>query len=143
MEENKNNLEAKEKIEAMKSEMAQEIHQEEVKELLKDYKEEKGTSSEAIIKKEENNEEVEKAPKSKLASFFARLIAMVLDQTILIGLSFALLYLFELVLKPVGLMVVDRPSIYFIIFVKTNILYGPIMESTKLKKTLGKFILKI
>lgn len=143
MEENKNNLEAKEKIEAMKSEMAQEIHQEEVKELLKDYKEEKSTSSEDIMNKDENNEEVEKAPKSKLASFFARLIAMVLDQTILIGLSFALLYLFELALKPVGLMVVDRPSIYFIIFVISNIFYGPITESTKLKNTVGKSILKI
>lgn len=68
---------------------------------------------------------------------------MVLDQTILIGLSFALLYLFELALKPFGLMVVDRPSIYFIIFVITNIFYGPITESTKLKNTLGKAILKI
>ncbi len=131
MEENKNNLEAKEKIEEMKCEIAQEIHHEEVKELLKDCKEEK------------NNEEVERAPKSKLASFFPRVIAMVLDQTILIGLSFALLYLFELALKPFGLMVVDRPSIYFIIFVITNIFYGPITESTKLKNTLGKAILKI
>ena len=143
MEENKNNLEVKQKIEEMKSEMAQEIHQEEVKELLKDYRGDMDVPSEASMKEEKNKEEVEKAPKSKLASFFTRLISAVLDQTILIGLSFAILYLFELALKPFGLMVVDRPSIYFIIFVIANIFYGPITESTKLKNTIGRFILKI
>lgn len=79
----------------------------------------------------------------KKAGFFPRLIAGFIDQTLLIALALGLLFLFDAILRLIGYYVVDRASIFFIIYVIVNVIYPSITESTKLDGTLGKWLLKI
>lgn len=130
MEDNKNNVEVNESIEEMK----QEIHQEEIKELLKDFKEEE--------KVEEKVEDVNEK-KSKKGGFLSKLVASILDETLIVAVSFAFLYLFDAIIKLAGLFVAQKQPVFFIIVVVLNIIYAPIMESTKVKTTVGKALLKI
>lgn len=126
MEDNKNGLEV-ESIEEMK----QEIHQEEIKELLKDFKE------------EEKGEDVNDKKPTK-GGFLLKLIASILDETLIVAVSFALLYLFDAIIKlTAGLFVAQKQPVFFIIVIVANIIYAPIIEATKVKTTVGKALLKI
>jgi hypothetical protein len=86
-----------------------------------------------------DNEEI----KVKQGGFLAKLGANIVDQGISLLISLALVYLFNLILIPFGYKVGDKVFVFLIIYVIVNILYGIITEASKLKKTIGKSILKI
>ncbi|SHI47617.1 RDD family protein [Clostridium cavendishii DSM 21758] len=135
MDENKKDLETTEAIGENGENINQEIHQEEIKELLNNQEEVKKET------KEEVKEEVKISTEKK--GILLRLIASIIDQTIAIGLSVALLFVFNAILKIFGYEVAQRQPVFFIIFVIVNVIYSPIMESTKVKATLGRKLLKL
>lgn len=90
---------------------------------------------------EETKVEVQVGEKKK--GILIRLIASMIDQTVAIGVSVGLLFLFDGILRLFGLFVAQRQPIFFIIFVIVNVIYSPIMESTKVKATLGRKLLKL
>lgn len=78
---------------------------------------------------------------SKIIKFLKRILASVADQIIAVALSLVAIVLFDLILRLFGLYIADRQPIFLIIYVIVNILYSPICESTKLKKTIGKKVI--
>ncbi|WP_346940577.1 RDD family protein [uncultured Clostridium sp.] len=97
---------------------------------------------EKIDEVEEVQESSNEENKNK-SGFLAKLGASIIDQGISLLASFVLLYLFNLILMPFGYKVGDKVSVFLVIYVIVNILYGIIMESTKLRRTIGKAILKL
>jgi len=119
-----------------------------------DIIEEENITEETIVEAQENMEatlenveELEKIDEveeiKNKSGFLAKLGASIIDQGISLLASFVLLYLFNLILMPFGYKVGDKVSVFLVIYVIVNILYGIIMEATKLKRTIGKAILKL
>ncbi|GAA0777588.1 hypothetical protein GCM10008908_32950 [Clostridium subterminale] len=124
-----------------------------------DIIEEENITEETIVETQENMEatlenaeelekieEVEESSNEEIknkSGFLAKLGASIIDQGISLLASFVLLYLFNLILMPFGYKVGDKVSVFLVIYVIVNILYGIIMEATKLKRTIGKAILKL
>ncbi len=107
---------------------------------------------EATLENEEVLEHIDEAEKAeecsnenvkKKGGFLAKLGANIIDQSISLLISFALLYLFNLILMPFGYRFGDKVLGFLVIYVIVNILYGIIMEATKLKTTIGKSIFKL
>lgn len=82
-----------------------------------------------------NTEEVLNNPR---VPFFLNLGAAVIDQCLVGIVSIGALYLFNLIIKPMGYQVTDRVSVYIIIYIILNVLYPAIIEHTKLGCTVGK-----
>jgi uncharacterized RDD family membrane protein YckC len=76
-------------------------------------------------------------------TFWPNLVASVIDQIISVGISLLILFLMGIILKIIGFKIVDRAAMMFFIYLVVNILYTPIMEGTKLRRTFGRYILKI
>lgn len=109
-------------------------------------------NTEATLENEEVLEHIDEAEKAeecsnekvkKKGGFLAKLGANIIDQSISLLVSFALLYLFNLILMPFGYRFGDKVLGFLVIYVIVNILYGIIMEATKLKTTIGKSIFKL
>lgn len=81
--------------------------------------------------------------KDKQVGFLAKLGASIIDQCVSLIISFVLLYLFNVILIPFGYKVGDKILTFLVIYAIINILYGIIIEATKLKKTVGKSVLKL
>lgn len=81
--------------------------------------------------------------KDKQVGFLAKLGASIIDQCVSLIISFVLLYLFNVILIPFGYKVGDKILTFLVIYAIVNILYGIIIEATKLKKTVGKSVLKL
>lgn len=92
---------------------------------------------------EENIIEDKKDNTNKKVDFFPRLIAAFVDQAVALAISIGLLFAFDGILRLIGFFIADRPTMFFIIYVAVNVLYSPILESTKLRATLGKYLLRI
>lgn len=92
---------------------------------------------------EENIIEDKKDNTNKKVDFFPRLIAAFVDQAIALAISIGLLFAFDGILRLIGFFIADRPTMFFIIYVAVNVLYSPILESTKLRATVGKYLLRI
>lgn len=116
------------------------------------------TTEETIVEDKEEAEEaleesvekeVKKLPveteeiKDKQAGFLSKLGASIIDQCVSLIISFVLLYLFNVILIPFGYKVGDKILTFLVIYAIINILYGIITEATKLKKTVGKSVLKL
>ena len=112
------------------------------------------TTEETIVEdKEEAEESVEEEAKDlpveteeikdKQVGFLAKLGASIIDQCVSLIVSFVLLYLFNVILIPFGYKVGDKVLTFLVIYAIVNILYGIITEATKLKKTVGKSVLKL
>ena len=112
------------------------------------------TTEETIVEdKEEAEESVEEEAKDlpveteeikdKQVGFLAKLGASIIDQCVSLIVSFVLLYLFNVILIPFGYKVGDKILTFLVIYAIVNILYGIITEATKLKKTVGKSVLKL
>lgn len=89
---------------------------------------------------EEVNNEVKDTPKG--GSFFKSLLAAIVDQVICVGSSIILLYIINMVMPVFGYRLVDKLTMLLIIYLVLSTLYAPILESTKLKNTLGKSLLR-
>ena len=81
--------------------------------------------------------------KDKQVGFLSKLGASIIDQCVSLIVSFVLLYLFNVILIPFGYKVGDKILTFLVIYAIVNILYGIITEATKLKKTVGKSVLKL
>ncbi|GAB6169323.1 hypothetical protein JCM1393_17830 [Clostridium carnis] len=90
------------------------------------------------IKLEE--EVVTKEPK-KIVIIFKKLLAGVIDQIITIAIALLLLMVFDLILRLVGFYIVEREPMFLVMYIISNIIYTPICESLKIKKTIGRKIL--
>lgn len=81
--------------------------------------------------------EVEVKEDSTKLIFFKRVLSGVIDQIILIALSLILLLVLNGILKLFGFYIAEREPMFFILYVISNILYGPICKLSKLNTTIG------
>lgn len=74
-----------------------------------------------------------------------KLMAQILDEAAIMGISALGVVIFDLVIRLFGFKVVksEFDLVLFISFIIFNILYAPILESTKLKETFGKKIMNM
>lgn len=114
-----------------------EFNEAELDELLSDDSDSKEEDS--TIKKEQTK--VKKESKTKKVGFINRVIQGVIDQILNILVALLILLAVDGILHLMGLYIAQRISMFFIIYVITNILYEPILEKTKLKTTVGKRLL--
>jgi len=124
--------------------------QEEVQEELVEKVEINGEEVEDILQvidsyvDEENKEEIQvEVVEKKKCGCGSKLGANIIDQAICLGVSFVLLYAFNIIIKFFGYRVADKIAVFLVIYVLFNVLYGVILESTKLRKTIGKSIFKL
>lgn len=76
-------------------------------------------------------------------SFIKRLLSNIIDQIVCAGSSIILLYCVSIILPIFNYRLVTKLPMLIIIYIVVNILYSAILESTKLKNTLGKALLKL
>lgn len=74
-----------------------------------------------------------------------KLMAQILDEAAIMGISALGVVIFDLVIRLFGFKVVksEFDLVLFISFIIFNILYAPILESTKIKETFGKKIMNM
>ena len=120
----------------------------EVKETLKNNEEVEDLLEE--ISEEVNNEEVcnieldnKDKENKKNTSFLKRLLAGVLDQIMCVGSSIIIVFIISKILPLFGYRLVEDLYMLIIVYLIFGTLYGPILESSKLKNTLGKVLLKL
>ncbi|MEG1254600.1 RDD family protein [Clostridium sp.] len=93
---------------------------------------------------EEDKEEIQiEVVEKKKCRCGSRLGANIIDQAIGLAVSFVLLYVFNIIIRFFGYRVADKVAVFLIIYVLFNVLYGIILEATKLRKTIGKSIFKL
>lgn len=91
---------------------------------------------------EENINDEIKVEEVKKPSFFKKLLTAGIDQMVVIAASLIGLLLFDLILRLFGFYIVERQPMFLIVYIIMNVIYGPVCESIKLQKTLGKIIVK-
>lgn len=72
-----------------------------------------------------------------------KIIAQLIDEGIVLGLSGIGILVFDLFLKIFGYTVAMYLPVLFIIFVLFNVLYFPLLEESKYKTTIGKRVVKL
>lgn len=111
---------------------------EEVEDLLEEISEEvnneEGSSIELDSKDKENK---------KNTSFLKRLLACILDQIMCVGSSIIIVFIISKLLPLFGYRLVKELHMLIIVYLVFGTLYAPILESSKLKSTLGKVLLKL
>lgn len=110
---------------------------------IKNEEESKEASGDTKPLEEDELETESEETNAKSGRFIAKLGANIIDQGISLIISFGLLYLLNVILIPFGYKVGDKVLTFLVIYVIVNILYSIIVEATKLKKTIGKSILKL
>lgn len=89
------------------------------------------------IQKDESKEDI------KDIKFVERILATIIDQIISLSVALVLLIVFDFTLKLLGFYIAERQPMFLIVYIIVNIIYAPICESTRLKKTIGrKLVLK-
>lgn len=98
-------------------------------------------SGEVLI--EEQSKEVEGTKKKN--GFGSKLLASLLDQVFCVGASIILLFVTSVIINMFGyrFVLLGNYNMGIILYIIVNILYGPIMTSSKLKNTFGKTFLKL
>lgn len=116
------------------------------KEMNEEIKESKEKISQESVTVENSNmeilgdreaEEVEVKEVGNGIIFFKRVLSGIIDQIIVIVISLILLLVFNFILKLFGFYIAEREPMFFILYVITNILYGPICKLSKLNTTIG------
>ncbi|MDY5911017.1 MAG: hypothetical protein SPJ62_03190 [Inconstantimicrobium porci] len=107
-------------------------------------KEEIESSSDAEELTEEPIKELVKNTEVK-SGFVARFTANLVDQVLILALTLAVFFAVKGILYLCGLEIKEgyESQMALIEYVVLNLLYVPITEATKLKKTLGKELLKV
>lgn len=100
--------------------------------------EEINSEAKELLSKEEN--QINGCCKSSLIK---RIFAGVIDQLITLSISGIALIIFDFVIKFAGYKVSMPLGILMIFYFIANVLYMPIMDRTKLEKSIGKRILNI
>ncbi|GEM_PF-1369710 len=121
--------------------MGSNIEQEECEEIMSSSIEQE--ESEEIINFNLEEEEEDKKVEVRKSGFMSKLGANLIDQGINLAISFVLLHLFNIILLAFGYQVSDKAQVFLIIYAILNVLFTIILESTKLKKSIGKAILKL
>lgn len=106
---------------------------------------------EVLIEEDEDNHSKTVQTKSEIESkqgegFIARFTANLVDQLLLLVVALGVFMIGKYGLPLVGLQYQDKiyyPTIFLVIYGVLNLIYIPIVQSTKLKKTFGKVILNI
>ncbi|MGL5244850.1 MAG: hypothetical protein ACRC7R_06740, partial [Sarcina sp.] len=99
-------------------------------------------NNEEVVETIEVKDVVEKVDDKK-PNFLKRLMQSIIDESIILVVALGLLFLSDLILRVFGLFIAERVPFYFIVFVLANVIYAPILKSTKLRCTIGEKILKI
>lgn len=133
-EEEKNHIELTEKTEVVET---VENMDKEVLVSEEDIKE----SGEVLIEEQSKEEEGIK----RKTGFGSKLLASLLDQVFCVGTSIILLFITSVIINMFGyrFVLLGKYNIGIILYIIVNILYGPIMTSSKLKNTFGKTFLKL
>lgn len=106
-------------------------------------KEDKESSEELIINENiiEEEKKIDNTKNKSKNNIFMKLFASIIDQIIVIALALISLVVLDLLLQLLGFYIKEREPMFLIIYVVINIIYSPILESLKIKKTIGKKIL--
>jgi uncharacterized RDD family membrane protein YckC len=83
-------------------------------------------------------EEVSKNKEGRFIKFLKRVLGGIIEQVITIALSLILLVVFKFFIELMGYYITQRQQIFLLIYIIVNVLYRPILESTKLGDTIGK-----
>lgn len=78
---------------------------------------------------------------SKAMTGIRKLLVGVIDQIVIFAASLVVLMIFDFILRLTGFFVAQREQVILIIYALLNVIYIPICEATKLKKTIGKKVL--
>lgn len=98
-------------------------------------------SGEVLI--EEQSKEVEGTKKKN--GFGSKLLVSLLDQVFCAGTSIILLFVISAIIQMFGyrFVLIGKYNMGIILYIIVNILYAPIMTSSKLKNTFGNTLLKL
>ncbi|GEM_PF-1377958 len=128
-----------------KAEETNETVDENIEEVVVEFNSNEDDLLEVNLDKEDLLSEVnyESNEEKQSGSFIKRLLASIIDQVVCVGSSIILLYIVSIILNIFGYRLVDKLSMLVIVYLVFSILYSPILESTKIKNTLGKALLKL
>lgn len=135
-------LEDKKDINKAKDEIIEEIKEEAIEVNLEDYIEQGNSSEEKTEEKIIKTDKDENVNDNK-GKFLKTLLASLIDQTVALVVSLALLFLFDGILKLFGFYVVERIPVFFFIYVVINILHPAIGRCSKIRGTLGDKLAKL
>lgn len=85
-------------------------------------------------------DEKETIKKGKSNCFFASLLAIVIDEIVVLGLSAAILFISNFIMQFLGYYISEKLSMLFVLFLVINIIYTAAMEASKFNGTLGKLV---
>ncbi|SFC30395.1 hypothetical protein [Clostridium uliginosum] len=88
------------------------------------------------------NEDIKKEINYK-PSLLLKLFSTAIDQIVTLAISGIVLVIFDFILKVIGYNVLMPLAFLLIFYYLVNVLYTPIVEKTRLKKSIGKRILNI
>ncbi|AGK97107.1 hypothetical protein [Clostridium pasteurianum] len=92
----------------------------------------------AVEKEEETKEEIKVEKETNSVSGKDSFISIVIDQAISLGISAAVLFIADLILRLFGLYIQDKEGMFIILFVVVNIIYNTIMHKAKASSTFGE-----
>ena len=102
-------------------------HKEELEE-IKTYE----NSNEEILK------EVEVKKEGNFTKFLKRTFIAIIDQVMSVAIALILLLAFDSLIGFAGYYITDREQMFFIFYIIVNVLYRPVLISSKLGKTIGE-----
>lgn len=91
-----------------------------------------------VEKEEEAKEEIKAEKETNSANGKDSFISIVVDQAISLGISAAVLFIGDFILRLFGLFVQDKEGMFIILFVVVNIIYNTIMHKAKASSTFGE-----
>ena len=94
--------------------------------------------TEAVEKEEETKEEIKAEKETNSVSGKDSFISIVIDQVISLGISAAVLFIADFILRLFGLYIQDKEGMFIILFVVVNIIYNTIMHKAKASSTFGE-----
>lgn len=110
---------------------------------LKETNSQVDTVQENIIEEEpslDKKTEENKINMGKNTNILSSLLAVVIDEAVVLGVSSILLFLADFIMKFLGYYITGKVEMFVIILVVLNIIYTTVMETSKLSGTLGKVI---
>jgi len=98
---------------------------------------------EKIDKYENSNEEILKEgvkiqKEGKFVKFLKKAFVSIIDQAITIAIALLVLVVFDFLIGLAGYYITDREKMLFLLYIIVNVLYRPVLISTKLEKTIGE-----
>lgn len=99
-------------------------------------------SIEDILGDEVQIEEIEQQTEEKVNNTFTKqLLAGAVDQIVVMAGSLVALMLFGLILRLFGYYVVEKQSMFLIVYILINVIYMPVCKKIKFEETVGRKVL--